>query len=209
MRQKDPLLREAVEQLARGEVREAIGNLRQQGRVHEFANPRERMRAIAERYAENPENTLVVAPDNSSRMEINHLIHQELQSRGVVSEKDHREGVLSPRQDLTGADRQWAARYAPADTISYTKGSRAVGVEAGEYVHVTGVDAEQNLLTVHRADGEQITYDPRRLQGERLPRSGTGSFCGSRFSNSPHRTRTNTSPIESSGPSSKSTPAVI
>jgi ATP-dependent exoDNAse (exonuclease V) alpha subunit len=176
VRQKDPLLKEAVEQLARGEVREAIDNLAQQGRVHEFANPQERMKAIAERYAENPENTLVVSPDNASRMEINRLIHDELQARGLVSEEEHRQTVLTPRQDLTGADRQWAAQYEPGDVIRYTKGSRAVGVEAGEYVHVMGVDADQNLLTVERGDGEQITYDPRRLQGVNVYREAEREF---------------------------------
>jgi len=38
IRQKDPALKEAVEQLARGEVREAIGNLNEQGRVHEIGD---------------------------------------------------------------------------------------------------------------------------------------------------------------------------
>lgn len=176
VRQKDPLLKEAVEQLARGEVRDAIENLAQQGRVHEFANPQERMKAIAERYAENPENTLVVSPDNASRMEINRLIHHDLQSRGAVSQEEHRLTVLTPRQDLTGADRQWATQYAPGDVIRYTKGSRAVGVEAGDYLHVTGVDADQNLLTVERGDGEQITYDPRRLQGVNVYREAAREF---------------------------------
>ena len=115
------------------------------------------MKAIAERYSENPENTLVVSPDNASRMEINRLIHHELQARGVVSGEEHRQTVLTPRQDLTGADRQWAAQYAPGDVIRYTKGSRAIGIEAGEYAHVRGVDADQNLLTVQRGDGEDIT----------------------------------------------------
>ena len=125
VRQKDPFLKEAVEQLARGQVREAIENLARQGRVHEFANPQERMKSIAERYAENPENTLVVSPDNASRMEINRLIHDELQARGVVSKKEHRQTVLTPRQDLRGADRQWAAQYERGDVIRYAKGSRA------------------------------------------------------------------------------------
>jgi ATP-dependent exoDNAse (exonuclease V) alpha subunit len=38
IRQKDPALKEAVEQLAHGQVQEAIGNLKQQGRVHEIAD---------------------------------------------------------------------------------------------------------------------------------------------------------------------------
>ena len=96
--------------------------------------------------------------------------------RGVVSGEEHRQTVLTPRQDLTGADRQWAAQYAPGDVIRYTKGSRAIGVEAGEYAHVTGVDADQNLLTVQRSDGEQITYDPRRLQGVNVYREAEREF---------------------------------
>ena len=94
----------------------------------------------------------------------------------MVSEEEHRQTVLTPRQDLTGADRQWAAQYAPGDVIRYTKGSRAIGVEAGEYVHVTSVDADQNLLTVERSDGEQITYDPRRLQGVNVYREAEREF---------------------------------
>ena len=40
VRQKDPALKEAVEQLARGKVREAMDNLDRQGRVHENRQPR-------------------------------------------------------------------------------------------------------------------------------------------------------------------------
>ena len=93
--------------------------------MHEFANPEDRMRAIAERSAENPENTLVISPDNAFRREMNRLIHARAASSGEVSEEEHRETVLMPRQDLTGADRQWAAQYEPGDAIRYTKGSRA------------------------------------------------------------------------------------
>jgi len=40
IRQRDPALKEAVEQLARGEVREAIGNLNSQGACTKSATPR-------------------------------------------------------------------------------------------------------------------------------------------------------------------------
>jgi AAA domain-containing protein len=81
VRQKDPALKEAVEQLARGEVREAIGNLDRQGRVHDIADREERMRAIADECAANPAGTLVTSPDNRSREELNRMIHEELQQR--------------------------------------------------------------------------------------------------------------------------------
>jgi hypothetical protein len=48
------LSRPAVEQLARGEVREAMQGLEQQGRVHEVGDPAERIAAIAREYATLP-----------------------------------------------------------------------------------------------------------------------------------------------------------
>ncbi|MFP5229622.1 MAG: AAA family ATPase [Acidobacteriota bacterium] len=42
LRQRDPELKEAVAQLARGEVRAAVENLDRQRRVREFANRQER-----------------------------------------------------------------------------------------------------------------------------------------------------------------------
>jgi conjugative relaxase-like TrwC/TraI family protein len=63
IRQKDPALKQAVEQLAHGHVHEAIDNLRQQGRVHEITNREDRLEAIAKAYAEQPDRTLVVSPD--------------------------------------------------------------------------------------------------------------------------------------------------
>jgi hypothetical protein len=79
VRQKDLELKQVVEQLVRGEVREAIQNLDRQGRVHEIQGHDERIAAIAKEYAKSPENTLVISPDNRSRTEINEHIHAELQ----------------------------------------------------------------------------------------------------------------------------------
>jgi len=157
-------------------VHEAIDNLRQQGRVHEIPNREDRLEAIAKTYAERPDNTLVVSPDNRSRQEINERIHRELQSSGRVEEPEHRLTVLVPRQEMTGADRQWAAQYEPGDIVRYTRGSQAVGVKSGEYVHVTGVDREQNLLTVERENGQQLTYDPHRLHGVSVYREAERDF---------------------------------
>src|SRR6266567_2978788 len=75
VRQKDPELKQVVEQLAQGEVQEAIQNLDRQGRVHEIQGHDERIAAIAKEYAQLPQNTLVISPDNRSRMEINGRIH--------------------------------------------------------------------------------------------------------------------------------------
>jgi ATP-dependent exoDNAse (exonuclease V) alpha subunit len=176
IRQKDPALKEAVDQLAHGQVQEAIGNLRQQGRVHEIADREERLEAIAKAYAERPEQTLVVSPDNRSRQEINERIHRELRSTGRVEEQEQQLSVLVPRQEMTGADRQWAAQYEAGDIVRYTRGSQALGVEGGEYVRVISVDREENLLTVERANGQHLTYDPDRLHGVSVYREAERDF---------------------------------
>jgi hypothetical protein len=163
IRQKDSTLKQAVEQLAHGQVQDAIENLTRQSRVHEIASREERLEAIAKAYAEQPDRTLVVSPDNRSRQEINERIHRELQTSGRVEEQEHRLTVLVPRQEMTGADRQWAAQYEPGDIVRYTRGSQAVGVKSGEYVHVTGIDREQNLLTIQRENGQRLTYPIRRI----------------------------------------------
>ncbi len=165
VRQKDPELRQVVEQLARGEVREAVQSLDRQGRVHEIQGHDERIAAIAKEYAKSPENTLVISPDNRSRVEINERIHAELQQAGLVSSEEHRIRTLVPRQDLTGADRTWAERYEVGDVLRYSRASKETGIRKGEYAHVKSIDAPKNQLTVELQDRTERTYDPRRQRG--------------------------------------------
>jgi conjugative relaxase-like TrwC/TraI family protein len=177
IRQKDPALKEVVEQLARGDVKEAIGNLNQQGRVHEIGDRSERISEIAREYVRQPENTLVVSPDNESRREINSHIHRAMQSSGQVSNDEHRVHLLYARQDITGADRQHAQNYEQGDVIRYSKGSKPLSIEAGEYARVAATDRESNTVTVTRKSGEELSYDPRRLQGVTVYRDTERTFA--------------------------------
>jgi ATP-dependent exoDNAse (exonuclease V) alpha subunit len=176
VRQKDPALKEVVEQLSRGNVREAIEKLDTQGRVHEIPDREERLKEIASEYANQPEGTLVVSPDNQSRMQINQIIHREMQTRGQVDHREQRLRVLVARQEITGADRQWAEQYEPGDMVRYTKGSKMHAIGAGEYARVERVNARENVLTVGKQNGEHVSYDPRRLQGVTLYREKERAF---------------------------------
>ena len=176
VRQKDPDLKQTVEQLAKGDVGEALAGLERQGRIHEGKGQAERIAAIAKEYAQAPESTLVVSPDNRSRAEINQAIHAELQAKGVVSREEHRTEVLVPRQDLTGADRMWAARYSPGDVLLYSRSSQETGIAKGEYARVVSVDAPGNRLTVEMKDGTEKSYDPRRQQGVSVYREQERAF---------------------------------
>jgi ATP-dependent exoDNAse (exonuclease V) alpha subunit len=108
---------------------------------------------------------LVISPDNESRRELNTLIHREMQARGDVNPEEHKLRVLDSRNDMTGADRQWAAQYGEGDLVRYTRGSKVLGIAPGEYARVDRVDAHENRITIERENRSQQTYDPRRLSG--------------------------------------------
>ena len=165
VRQKDPARKAAVEMLATGQVSAALNALDQQGLVREIPNAEDRVRAIAKSYVESPENTLIVSPDNASRRELNVAVRQELKANGTIAAEDHKFCVLVQRQDMTGAERTWASHYEIGDTVRYTRGSKAVGIEATAYALVVRIDADNNFLTVEKASREFATYDPRRLSG--------------------------------------------
>ncbi len=165
IRQKDGGLRRAVQHLANRDVREAVNLLERQGRVKEIVDPSQRMRAITADYRSKPESTLVISPDNASRQSLNQIIRTSLQEDGRVDRAGSQVRVLVPRQDLTGADRQWASRYDLGDTIRFGRGSKQINVQAGEYVSVVAKDPHANTLTVKTEKGAEITYDPRRLHG--------------------------------------------
>jgi ATP-dependent exoDNAse (exonuclease V) alpha subunit len=148
IRQNDPALKQVVEQLARGDVHEAIANLEGQGRVHQIIDREERIASIAREYVRNPKDTLVVSPDNQSRQEINVSIHHAMQGAGLVSADEQTVRVHNARQDMTGADRMWAQNYELDNVVRFAKSSKVHGFDAGEYARVVRVDNVANILTV-------------------------------------------------------------
>jgi ATP-dependent exoDNAse (exonuclease V) alpha subunit len=177
VRQRDPELKAVVEQLARGDVHSAIEQLDGQRRVDEIGPREERLTAIANEYVKDPHATLVVSPDNQSRQDLNDVIHQAMQREGYVDREEHRTPVLVPRQEITGADRQWAERYDTSDVVRYSRGSKALGIEAGDYARVEHVDAKTNHVTVRTDEERTVSYDPRRLQGVTLYRETERAFA--------------------------------
>ena len=184
VRQRDaPELLKAVEHLSRGEIAEGVALLEQQGRVTEISDPQQRIAAIARSYAANPENTIVVSPDNASRRQINQAVRSELQALGIVDSESHEMRVLAPRSDMTGADRTWAARYSVGDVLYYSRGSQDIGIEKQSYTKVIATEPQNNVLTVQKADGVEVTYNPARLYGVNVYRELEREFAvGDRLS---------------------------
>jgi hypothetical protein len=159
--------REAVvEQLSRGDVQGAVERLDHQARVHEIGPCEERLMAIANEYVKDPHATLVVSPDNQSRQDLNDAIHRAMQREGHVDRDEHRTSVLVPRQEITGVDRQWAERYEEGDVVRYSRGSKAFGIEAGEYARVERVD-RHGRMEIRWDSGRAVRRpDLHRRQGE-------------------------------------------
>jgi hypothetical protein len=99
-----------------------------------------------------------------------------MQNRGDVSKDEHKLRVLESRQEMTGADRQWAAQYEAGDVVRYSRGSKALKIEAGEYARVSHVDPKENRITIERENGTSQTYDPRRLSGVSVHREVEREF---------------------------------
>ncbi len=177
MRQKDPELLKAVQHLANNETVKGIAMLAEQGRVTEIPNGHDRIAAIARDYVAQPENTIIVSPDNWSRQQINEAVRAELRKAGALAEDGQTVRTLAHRSDMTGADRTWAARYNPGDVLQYTTGSKSEGIERGSFAKVRAVDTRTNTVTVSLEGGSTATYDPRRLKGVNVFREVEREFA--------------------------------
>jgi conjugative relaxase-like TrwC/TraI family protein len=178
VRQRKPELKRTVEKLSAREMREAVDSLERQGRIVEITQTKQRLKAIAGAYCESPESTLVVSPRNRERVQLNTLIHRQLQREGKVSRDDHQMTVYVNRQDMTGTERTFANAYVPGDDIiRYNRASKVYDVKVGDYALVTAKDHKENEITVHFENGRQLTYNPQRLSGVSVYHEASREFA--------------------------------
>ena len=176
VRQNDEGLKQVVQHFYRGEVPQAIQMLMDRGCITEIASEADRHAAIARDYMQAPHETLTVSPDNRTRGAINEAIHDQMQEAQLAQRAEHNLQVLVPRQDLTGAERKWAARYTEGDVIRYNSGSAEQGIKRDSYAVVLDIDEKRNRLTVRTKDGRQVDYDPKRLSGTSVYRAADRTF---------------------------------
>src|SRR5215213_316118 len=166
VRQPDPEQKQTVQQLAARNVPKAVAELHSRGKVIEIVDERERFEAIAQDYCKDPTETLVISPANRERVQLNSLIHRELQREGIVSRNDQQTTVYVSRADMTGPERTFANSYRPnEDIIRYNSASDKFKVKAGDYARVIDTDHATNRITVRFLDGRELAYNPTRLSG--------------------------------------------
>ena len=153
-------------------VIEGLKMLDDQNRIWQAPNRANRFDAIASWYAHDPEDALVVSPDNQSLEEINAAIRNKLQHLAKVQTDGYQAIVLKGLRGLTDADKRIAANYEPGNVIRWGKPGTLGGrgrVSAGQYTAVVAVDADRNEVTIRLADAlgtRDVTFDPRTGQGE-------------------------------------------
>jgi hypothetical protein len=96
--------------------------LRQQGRVHEYANPEHRLAAVALDYASKEDRAVVIVPDPVERRELTALVRDELRSQGRLGQDSYSVPVLVEQHF---GNPRLAANYATGDQIHYETGSAA------------------------------------------------------------------------------------
>ena len=167
MRQRDPVLKEAVEASLRGDVVRAFEKL---GRNVAEVKPDNIAGAVAARWLRLDEgaraNTGVMAPSHELRRQINGHIRERLAREGRL----HGPAMDSERlvsRGYTNAEKALAANYEPGDVVAFHRPYQRIGVEKGEERRVTGVDYGTNEVLLADGRGGSTAWKPDEIGGRR------------------------------------------
>ena len=151
MRQRDPVLKEAVEASLKGDIEKAFDKL---GSNVAEVKPDNIAGAVAARWLRLDEearaNTGVMAPSHELRQAINGHIRERLDREGRI----HGRAMGSERlvsKGYTNAEKALADNYEPGDVVAFHRPYKRIGVEKGDERRVTGVDRKAGAVLL--ADG--------------------------------------------------------
>lgn len=161
VRQKNEVLKKAVEQASIDKIADSIETLKT--RVREVPVEAKRHKLMAKDYVSLPEEdrkkTLVVAGTNDARKSLSAEIRSQLAMTGGSS-VDTFENF-----DMTRAEHRMAGSYKEGLLVMSEKPTQGEGsLKRGQYYEVISVDATKNtLLLKNMSDNTTQTVDPRRV----------------------------------------------
>jgi conjugative relaxase-like TrwC/TraI family protein len=164
-RQQDPELRKAVELAAGDRIADAIDLLNEQKRIIEVPDAAKRYERIAADYLDSHQahqHCLVVSPGNDERKALNQAIRETLVANGHVASRGQEHQILIPR-DMTPVQLQHARSYHERDVVYFSRGSKKQGIPKHAYLTVGAVN--ENMLTLHAANGRPFEFDPTTIKG--------------------------------------------
>ena len=167
MRQRDPVLREAVVASLKGDIERALEKL---GSNVAEVKPDNIAGAVAARWLRLDEearaNTGVMAPSHELRQAINGHIRERLDREGRI----HGPAMGSERlvsKGYTNAEKALADNCAPGDVVAFHRPYKRIGVEKGEERRVTGVDRRAGAVLLADGEGGSVAWKPEEIGGRR------------------------------------------
>jgi conjugative relaxase-like TrwC/TraI family protein len=155
-RQKDPVLRKAVEFAAAGKMKEALSNIQ---KVTEIADPTARRKSLIEDYFQKPpkerENSLIISGTNEARRELNAMVRDRLGLEGTGKQLD-----TLIRRDTTQEERRFAKYFRMGDIIQPERDYRGSGLVKGELYEVTAT-GPGNSLQLRDREGNAVQINPK------------------------------------------------
>jgi conjugative relaxase-like TrwC/TraI family protein len=161
--QAEAHVREAVAEIASGEVRRGLERLRAGGRVYQSPDTEQRLKTIATLYTVLSGDTLIISATNRERQELNAAIRAARIETGELPREGLRTEVYL-NKNITKASRKEARHYERGDRVRFAQ-VRHPGLETGIWYTVTSRDLLRNRVTVRTREGVSITYDPKRHYG--------------------------------------------
>ena len=167
MRQRDPVLKEAVEASLKGDIGRAFEKL---GSNVAEVKPDNIAGAVAARWLRLDEearaNTGVMAPSHALRQQINGHIRERLAREGRI----HGPAMQSERlvsMGYTNAEKALAANYGARDVVAFHRPYKRIGVEKGDERRVMGVDHKARAVLLDDRHGGRVAWKPEEIGGRR------------------------------------------
>ena len=168
MRQRDPVLKEAVLASLKGDIGRAFEKLG--SNVAEVKSGQYRRCAVAARWLrlgpEARENTGVMAPSHALRQEINGHIRERLDREGRIHGPAMQNERLVSR-GYTNAEKALAGNYAAGDVVAFHRPYKRIGVEKGDERRVAGVNHKAREVVLEGKDGGTVAWKPEEIGGRR------------------------------------------
>jgi ATP-dependent exoDNAse (exonuclease V) alpha subunit len=157
-RQKDPVYREAVRELAQGNVLKSFEHFEARGAVMEIKDNREMLQKAADDYVQSTaagKLCLAVTPVWAEIHAFSDVVRDKLKETNQLSRND--KPVETVRSyNWTEVERRSVQNYGPGDAITFHKA--ASGFARHETVKV--IERQKDKLLVERASGEKVVFNP-------------------------------------------------
>jgi len=145
IRQKDPLSREIVNQLAEKKVTEAFDKLDENKKIQVVEDSFERLRVVADEYLKTyqKKNTLAIVESNAERKYLNNIIREQLLEQGRLGRAATTTMTHQP-SNVALTERQLSRTYKKGDSFFLTKKIRSLS--AGSQGKIVQVNHSKNTI---------------------------------------------------------------